>query len=212
MSGKRYNWVVIQKYYDDLHSLRECVKEFGMNTRSLVKAARTGRLKTRSRSDAMKISSKDRKHSNKTKEKLSAIAIERKFGGKNYRKTFLYKNVLLESSYELKLAIDLDKNDIRWIRPKRIRWIDGEGTSRWYTPDFYLNDFDLYIDPKNDYLIKIDEQKINCVREQNQINLLVLNKNQLSWKYIAAIAQSAECLASNQEVARSLLAGRSKFH
>lgn len=31
---------------------------------------------------------------------------------------------------------------------------DDDGKQRRYVPDFYLPKYDLYLDPKNDYLIK----------------------------------------------------------
>jgi two-component system chemotaxis sensor kinase CheA len=45
-------------------------------------------------------------------DKIKAKAIERGFGGKNYRKTFEYNGIFLESSYELIVAKELDKNNI----------------------------------------------------------------------------------------------------
>ena len=36
----------------------------------------------------------------------------------------MYKDVLLDSSWELALAIRLDELNIKWIRPERIMWID----------------------------------------------------------------------------------------
>ena len=127
------------------------------------------------------------KHSATTKKILSDLAITRGFGGKNYRKTFLYNGVLLESSYELTLAKELDSNNIKWNRSKRLKWVDEAGKQRHYTPDFYLLDFDVYLDPKNDYLIKIDSVKIKLCSIQNNVIIHVLNKYQLSWDYIAGL-------------------------
>ncbi|HUW90832.1 MAG TPA: hypothetical protein VMV43_10025 [Candidatus Nanopelagicaceae bacterium] len=92
--------------------------------------------------------------------------------------------VNLDSSYEVKVAKELDKYNINWIRPKFIRWVDSQSNNRKYFPDFYLIDYDVYLDPKNDYLIKKDKIKIESVCKQNKIKIIILDKNHLSWKKI----------------------------
>lgn len=32
-------------------------------------------------------------------------------------------------------------------------YTDNEGNLRYYYPDFYLEDYNVYLDPKNDYLL-----------------------------------------------------------
>ena len=188
MAKKQFNWASIQHFYDEGNSSASTAKHFGMSSKTFTLAVRRGDLKTRSMSEAATIASKSRPpHSQSTKDKLSLIARERGFGGKNYRKTFPYNGVCLESSYELKLAQELDANDIKWIRPGRFYWNDVDGRKRHYTPDFFLPDFDVYLDPKNDYLIKIDTDKIERVCKDNGIRVLVLTKDQLTWTYIAGV-------------------------
>lgn len=126
-----------------------------------------------------------------TKEKLSNIAKERGFGGFNFHKpNILYNGIKLDSSYELIVAEDLDKNSIKWERCGRFPYhINGE--LHYYTPDFYLPEYDIYLDPKNDFLIHNKdlfgyngEEKINQVEIENNIKVLILNKNQLTWDII----------------------------
>ena len=81
------------------------------------------------------------------------------------RKTFYYINrtqgeVVLESSWELKVAERLDELNISWIRPNPREWFDKEGKSRLYYPDFYLTDYNIYLDPKNPYCMSLDKDKI----------------------------------------------------
>lgn len=71
--------------------------------------------------------------------------------------------VLLDSSWEEALAIRLDSLDIRWTRPESVEWIDDEGKSHNYFPDFYLVDYDVYLDPKNDQVYKISLSKIEKI-------------------------------------------------
>lgn len=81
------------------------------------------------------------------------------------RKTFYYINrtqgeVVLESSWELKVVERLDELNISWIRPNPREWFDKEGKSRLYYPDFYLTDYNIYLDPKNPYCMSLDKDKI----------------------------------------------------
>jgi hypothetical protein len=55
--------------------------------------------------------------------------------------------VFLESSWEVIVALELDKNNIKWIRPKFINYTLNN-TRKSYYPDFYLIDYDVYLDPK----------------------------------------------------------------
>ncbi len=109
-----------------------------------------------------------------------------KCGGHTSKQSIYYKCkdgniVYLQSNYEVLVAKDLDKNNIKWLRPKPFNWIDKNNEEHRYYPDFYLSEYNVYLDPKNDYLIKIDKDKINRVRKQNNINLIILDKNNLSW-------------------------------
>ena len=186
----KYNWVEIQAYYDLGHSISEVTQKFGVTKQMCIRSAH---FKSRPKEEQSKMMVSKRKergtnlHSLETKQALSELAIARGFGGKNYRKTFEYRGILLESSYELALAKELDSNKVKWIRPKRMKWIDESGKQRHYTPDFYLPEFDVYLDSKNDYLIKIDSVKVRLCSVQNNVKIHVLNKSQLSWDYIAGL-------------------------
>lgn len=110
-------------------------------------------------------------------------------GNKNTRAKGYYTSpfageVWLESSYELRVAQDLDANYISWKRPEYLIWFDQRGQERKYFPDFYLPEYDVYLDPKNSYLIEQDEYKIESVRKTHNVNILVLDSNHLSWDKI----------------------------
>lgn len=93
------------------------------------------------------------------------------------RKSFRYFNktagreVILESSWEVYVAELLDSLDIDWVRPTPITWVDEDGKVRLYYPDFYLPNFDVYLDPKNPYCMAKDKLKIANVAMK--INLKV---------------------------------------
>ena len=119
---------------------------------------------------------------------LRRVANEKKLGGHTSKKAIYYehngKEYYLHSSYEVKVAESLDANGIKWERPEYLFWIDSENIKHRYYPDFYLNDYDVYLDPKNDYLIIKDNDKINRVCEQNNVKVLILNEKQLLWEII----------------------------
>jgi len=84
------------------------------------------------------------------------------------RKPVWYNNpwqgkVLLESSWEVKIADLLTNNNIKWIRPEPISWIDKKGKERQYFSDFYIEDKDIYLDPKNPYCMERDKDKMEKV-------------------------------------------------
>jgi hypothetical protein len=72
--------------------------------------------------------------------------------------------VKLDSSWEETLAIRLDNLGIQWIRPDTpTKWVDKNGNERNYFPDFYLLDYDVYLDPKNPYAYKSQQEKIDVI-------------------------------------------------
>lgn len=81
--------------------------------------------------------------------------------------------VRLDSSWEEELAKRLDKLNINWIRPEPIKWIDDNGVYHNYFPDFYLIDYDMYLDPKSPYAIKAQENKLKCLSVQMK-NLVII--------------------------------------
>lgn len=127
--------------------------------------------------------------------RMSFVARESRLGGHNSSTTIRFKCkdgsvVVLQSSYEVSVANDLDKNNIGWIRPKPLRWIDDSGVAHRYFPDFYIPSLDIYLDPKNDYLISMDNKKIETVSRQNRVKIFILNKTQLNWSSIVNLLAS----------------------
>lgn len=87
--------------------------------------------------------------------------------------------VNLDSSYERIVAEWLDKNGIDWIRPEPLNWVDSNGITHHYFPDFYLPEKDIYLDPKNEYCFNVQKEKISIIKEQYK-NVLFLTKDQIS--------------------------------
>lgn len=134
-------------------------------------------------------------HSYETKLKLREVAINRGLGGHTYIKSYEYNGIYFDSSWEIEVAKSLDDNNIKWIRPDRLFYKDNENKKRYYFPDFYLVDYDVYLDPKNDYLLNnphsghnySDKEKINWVMQQNDCRIITLSKDQLCWDAIKTL-------------------------
>lgn len=148
-----------------------------------------------------KISEKSRVSNQKRKERpdydeyvenMRNLALERGLGGFHFRRGVMYNDIKLDSSYEFRVAKSLDDNNIKWERCSKFVYFDNKGLKHTYTPDFYLPEYDIYLDPKNDYLINnirkgwefSDKTKIDWVMKQNNIKILILDKDNLSWERI----------------------------
>lgn len=76
--NEMYDWVDIQKYYDDNKTWRDVTKKYGIGNSILSKANKLGYFKSRTRSDATKISLNlnPRTHTEETKKKISDARIK----------------------------------------------------------------------------------------------------------------------------------------
>ena len=126
------------------------------------------------------------------REKLSLIAKANKYGGyrenagrsKKFKVIDSFGNLTtIQSTYELRCSIILNELNIKWIRPKALRY---DGVKRYF-PDFYLVDYDIYLDPKNDYLITLDKEKIEKVISQNNVRVVVIPNKSITQEYITSI-------------------------
>lgn len=111
-------------------------------------------------------------HSDNTKEKIRQKALlspHRRLK----RKMIEYKGIFLDSTWELELAKRLDSIGIKWIRPDPLIWIDDEGNSHHYFPDFYLPDYNLFLDPKNQQAVKVQKKKLDLLLLQHS-NIKIL--------------------------------------
>ena len=106
-----------------------------------------------------------KKHTDASKMKIKEKALASKH--RRLRKGIVeYKGILLDSSWELALAKRLDDLNIKWIRPDPIEWKDTDGVIHNYFADFYLTEYDLYLDPKNPHAINVQKQKLDILLKQ----------------------------------------------
>lgn len=109
-------------------------------------------------------------------------------GQKHTHRSKIFNNkgevFIAESTYEVKLSKILNSLNINWQRPSFFWYTDKKGNRRRYYPDFYLPEFDVYLDPKNEYLIKTDIDKIIRTSKENEIKIVVIGEDRINESYI----------------------------
>ena len=122
--------------------------------------------------EKLRKSSSGRTHTEETKKLIKEKALASSH--RRLRKSIIkYNDVLLDSTWELELAKRLDELEIKWNRPNPIPWIDEKGITHNYFPDFYLEDYDLFLDPKNPQAIKVQSKKLDILLSQYS-NIVIL--------------------------------------
>lgn len=177
---KNINKDLAQELYNSGLSIRKLAKHFNVSQSTISKLG----LICRSVEDANRLASKTRVWSEEGLRSLSDHAKKKGLGG--YRphpnKGQKYKGIWFDSKWEVLVAKSLDENNVKWERPTEgLVWTD-KGNK--YYPDFYLPEYNVYLDPKNDYLRLKDSFKINQASIRNNIRVIVLTENQLGWKSI----------------------------
>tara|TARA_Y100000310_G_C20567230_1_gene756134 strand:- start:107 stop:475 length:369 start_codon:yes stop_codon:yes gene_type:complete len=83
--------------------------------------------------------------------------------------------VKMDSTWEVAMAEKLDELTIRWIRNDnmKLEYTTIRGRKRRYIPDFYLPDYDLYIEVKG-YWTDAARHKMKDIEERNPGKILIL--------------------------------------
>lgn len=174
--ASKYDWSVIQLDYDSGMSQRKLMEKYGMSINTLYKASKRDDLKCRSRSDAAKLSNalNPRKHTNEFKEKQSKRIIARYEDGwmpkagrcdKYKYQSNIAGEVSLDGTWELEVAKWLDKQGYNWRRnTKRFPYTNLKGQISHYTPDFWVEEFDGYLEVKG-YETPLDHCKWSQFKE-----------------------------------------------
>lgn len=128
--------------------------------------------------------SKGRKHSKETKKYMSELTKERYANGWEVKcgrapkidyESPIAGKVKLDGSWELKTAIYLDKLKVKWKRNKnRFHYINLKGKNATYCPDFWVEDWNTYIEVKG-YKTDLDK----CKWKQFEHELLIWEKEDL---------------------------------
>ncbi len=121
----------------------------------------------------------------KAKEKKSqaiSLKVKGKTGG--YRKQggrgkgCFYKEIWLDSSWELALAKRLDDLGISWERDTgkhRLPYFDESGNKKNYFPDFYIPSLNLYIEVKGFWTPGVKYKMLAVEQNNKHLNILILD-------------------------------------
>ena len=76
--------------------------------------------------------------------------------------------VRMDSSWEVKCAEKLDELNVQWERTEdlRLKYIDRRAQTRDYIPDFYLPEYDIYLEVKG-YWTTPARWKMRSVMDRN---------------------------------------------
>lgn len=161
MSLKKYHWPGIQRYHDKEHSLRDCIKHFGVCWSSIQKAKKRGDFVSRSKEDAEKLKVKLGRNGAATtkeywtKEKRKEHSERKKEFYKKYPEKHPNRklaNNKIKMSYPEKLAYCfLEDNKIVFNHQERI--LD-------YYCDFFIKDKNLIIEIDGKYWHDKEKDKI----------------------------------------------------
>lgn len=136
-----------------------------------------------------------RKHSNKSKEKISSKMAEKNNGiiRTKYYQVFcpmIKINVNVQGTWERDFAHYLNERGIKWLRNRKLNLrykLNEEDYNHIYYPDFYLPEYKCYVEIKG-YWFKSDDgrvddkRKMKCVIEQNkEIEIIIFDKYE-KWK------------------------------
>lgn len=86
-------------------------------------------------------------------------------------------NFIVRGKWELEIANILNDENIVWIRRIYISYVKN-GLNKTYTPDFYLPEYNYYLEVKG-YFSQIDKEKIDLVISQNNLNLKLIFEKDL---------------------------------
>lgn len=146
------------------------------------------KLMARYKSGELKGSWNGRHHTEETKKQMSNSALNSPHQ-RICKKTLPYTKkdgtvVNLDSSYERFVAEWLDKHNIEWTRPDPLNWIDSNGIVHHYFPDFYIPSKNIYLDPKNEYSFKEQEEKVLYI-SNHYTNVVFLHIKDLTDKSLS---------------------------
>jgi hypothetical protein len=89
-----------------------------------------------------------------------------------------YAGTMKINSDEARLAAEFDRRGLHWHRnfSRGFPYTDLQGRQRKFYPDFYIEDFDLYVEYKG-WVIPDMVHKMNDAKENNDFNLLIVYSN-----------------------------------
>jgi hypothetical protein len=85
------------------------------------------------------------------------------------------KKVSMDSTWEVAMAKRLDDLGVRWVRDDTLKlsYLTRGRRKRKYIPDFYLPEYDLYIEVKG-YWTDAARHKMKDVQKRNPVKILIV--------------------------------------
>ena len=197
---QKWDWAAVQKAYDEGAVQDSLCVMFGFSIATLAKARRLGLFKSRTLSEANKLAHKNGSFDYAVYRTPEYRRKAAKNGGYKpgsgcgkgaWASNIVGQPFYLQSSFEIRMAILLNKASILWERPQGFPYT-LDGTEHRYYPDFWLPAFNVYLDTKNDYLIKMHAPKIEAVKAQVKIVLHIISDKQISASYLEDLIPEAK--------------------
>ncbi len=84
-----------------------------------------------------------------------------------------YKRFYFDSPFEIEIAKELDRLNIKWIRNTKRFYFVYENKKTYCIPDFYIKDLNLYLETKGYWRGNKKEKTLEAVKQNN-----------INWKYL----------------------------
>jgi hypothetical protein len=182
-SYNNVNWIECQKLHDLGLTWSDLIKK-GFPHNGMSWAVKNGKLKMRTISESQKLAWKCGKQNpeiyrtNEHRKKMSKFGGYREKAGRIKGKWYVdeYGNKYwLQGSWEWRLADFLNSKNIKWEKNKIGYKYLYENKERHYYPDFYLRDFNIFIEVKG-YETEKDREKW----KQFPFLLIIVKKNEIN--------------------------------
>ena len=120
---------------------------------------------------------KGKKHTDETRNSISLSLAGNNQGGRC--KWYIVGNEKVQGTWERDFAIKLTELGIKWQKVKSFteEYIDDKGQIRRYTPDFYLEEYNTYIELKG-FWWGNDKRKMEIVLSNTKSKIVVVEKEQ----------------------------------
>lgn len=178
----KYNWETIQTSYDNGMSWRDLEREYGVTQQALANAKKRGALVTsRTNSEAQLIRHASGKstpcvHNPTFLENLSIKQSLNNSGGRC--KWFEVSGIKVQGTWERNVAEKFNELNIKWEKVKTYPFeYIKDGKVKRYSPDFYLPEYDVYLEIKG-YWWGNDREKMDLVIKQNpNVKIVIVEKD-----------------------------------
>ena len=96
----------------------------------------------------------------------------------------IHKEKMMLNREEIIVAEHLDKLKLKWNRNKKgFNYLDLDNKYRKFYPDFYIEDYDFYVEYKGWVIEKMTHKMINAI-DNNDIKLLIIYTNNKKFKHL----------------------------